>query len=1183
VYEVKGKQVVIVFARIFLTLSMLVVGLGSLTVSVSAQAPEVSISEIRIDQDGTDLDEYFELAGAADTALDGLTYIVLGDGTVASGVIEAVVDLAGLAIPASGYFVAAEDTFTLGTADLTTDLNFENSDNVTHMLVYGFTGANGADLDTDDDGILDVTPWTEIVDSVALIESPNPPTGTEWSYGDVTVGPDGSFVPGHAFVCAGTWQVGDFTIGDDTPGLPNACGSAESVTALVSSENPVDAGIEVTFTATVTSAGGGGDVPSGNMLFEDGTAVIGAAVLDGVGEASFSTSSLSGGDHTINAVYSGDGTYAGSTGTISQTVIAPLVAPDVKISEIRIDQPGSDNDEYFELTGAADTPLDGLTYIVIGDGSGGDGVIESVTDLTGQVVPASGYFVAAESTFTLGTPDMVTNLNFENSDNVTHMLVFQFAGSDGEDLDTNDDGVLDVTPWDEVIDSVAMIEEPNPPSGTEYSYSDTILGPDSGGYVPGHVVLCSSGWAIGVFELGVDDTPGAPSVCTGCGDPYLPIYDVQGNGSASTFNGDVVTVEGVVTGDFQLSSQLSGFFLQDPNGDGYPSTSDGVFVYARAGWSGIIDVNVGDKVRLSGTVDEYYDLTEITDVSNMLLCETGDVIVPTDVSLPVSSIPLWEQYESMLLTFPQTLTATENYNLGRYGEVLMSSGGRLYVPTNDQDGTTAENDLRELLIDDGSGIQNPAVVPYLEPRGTLRVGDTLEDLTGNLYYSFGTYVLEPTATVAFDPTNVRPVSPADVGGTIKAASFNVLNYFTDWGCPDCRGANDEEEFLRQKAKIVNAILGLDADVVALMEIENNGDTAVADLVDGLNAASEPDTYAYIPDPVEPFGTDAIKVALIYKPASVTPVGDAMADFDPIFDRPPLAQTFEFHGDMITVITNHFKSKGCTDATGDNLDYGQGCYNAKRILQAEQLLSFIADIQEESGDPDVLVLGDLNSYGLEDPIDTLKAGGLVNEIAANVPLESRYTYVYNGESGYLDQALSTPSLSDFITGVDLWHINADEPRVLDYNEEYNPAYVYSPDAYRSSDHDPVLVGVCEATPPTIDAEVTPQTLWSPNHKYVTVETTVDVTDNVDTGLSPVLVSVTSNEPDNGLGDGDMPDDIVILDDFTFQLRAERAGLGDGRVYTITYMATDSCGNTTYKSVTVTVPKSEGIGKSMKPII
>ena len=151
---------------------------------------------------------------------------MIGDGTGGSGVIEAVVDLSGQSVPASGYFVAAESTFTLGTADLTTSLNFENSDNVTHLLVTDFSGANGDDLDTDDDGVLDVTPWTAIVDLIALIEEENPASGTEYHYGPPTVGPDGAFVPGHAYDCPEGWQIGAFDPagGDDTPGASNSCG-----------------------------------------------------------------------------------------------------------------------------------------------------------------------------------------------------------------------------------------------------------------------------------------------------------------------------------------------------------------------------------------------------------------------------------------------------------------------------------------------------------------------------------------------------------------------------------------------------------------------------------------------------------------------------------------------------------------------------------------------------------------------------------------------------------------------------------------------------------------------------------------------------------------------------------------------------------------------------------------------
>ncbi len=200
---------------------------------------------------------------------------------------------------------------------------------------------------------------------------------------------------------------------------------------------------------------------------------------------------------------------------------ALAAAQTVTISEIRIDQPGTDNDEYVELAGTPGTSLDGLTYIVIGDGAGGSGVIESVTDLSGQVIPASGYFVVAESTFTLGTADLVATLNFENSDNVTHLLVQGFTGSNGQDLDTDDDGTLDTTPWTSAVDCIALIETVG--SG-DLVYCPTTVGPN-GSYVPAHVLRCSGGWEIGQYDPAAgDDTPGAPNACPG--DPTLLLSEI---------------------------------------------------------------------------------------------------------------------------------------------------------------------------------------------------------------------------------------------------------------------------------------------------------------------------------------------------------------------------------------------------------------------------------------------------------------------------------------------------------------------------------------------------------------------------------------------------------------------------------------------------------------------------------
>ena len=215
-------------------------------------------------------------------------------------------------------------------------------------------------------------------------------------------------------------------------------------------------------------------------------------------------------------------------GTVLWTALA--AAQTATLSELRIDQPGSDTDEYFELAAPAGTSLDGLTYLVIGDGSGGSGVIESVVDLSGHTVPASGFFVVAESTFSLGTADLTASLNFENSDNVTHLLVSGFTGSNGDDLDTNDDGTLDVTPWTAVEDCVALIETVG--SG-DLVYCSEQVGPN-GSYVPAHVFTCASGWEIGQYDPAAgDDTPGAANACPG--DPTLLLSEIAVTPTAGEF------------------------------------------------------------------------------------------------------------------------------------------------------------------------------------------------------------------------------------------------------------------------------------------------------------------------------------------------------------------------------------------------------------------------------------------------------------------------------------------------------------------------------------------------------------------------------------------------------------------------------------------------------------------------
>ncbi|MGQ0720697.1 MAG: hypothetical protein ACT4PE_03875 [Candidatus Eiseniibacteriota bacterium] len=204
----------------------LLLGVAAVLVFALGASAQVSINEIRTDDLGTDNDEYFELKGTAGASLAGYHYIVLGDGTGGSGVIEQVTSLAAFSLQADGLFAYHDDdsstTGQCGGYDAVNQaLNFENSDNVTHMLVFGFTGANGQDLDTNDDGTLDVTPWSQLVDSVALFVSAT----SELTYSPNVVGPDGAFAPGHIYFCAGSgWIIGQFTpeCVVDTPGAANS-------------------------------------------------------------------------------------------------------------------------------------------------------------------------------------------------------------------------------------------------------------------------------------------------------------------------------------------------------------------------------------------------------------------------------------------------------------------------------------------------------------------------------------------------------------------------------------------------------------------------------------------------------------------------------------------------------------------------------------------------------------------------------------------------------------------------------------------------------------------------------------------------------------------------------------------------------------------------------------------------
>ena len=577
---------------------------------------------------------------------------------------------------------------------------------------------------------------------------------------------------------------------------------------------------------------------------------------------------------------------------------------------------------------------------------------------------------------------------------------------------------------------------------------------------------------------GFTPPPPPPSGCAV--PPSHEISAVQGSGASTPVAGQTVRVEGIVTGDFQAPGQLGGFYIQDDTPDADPNTSEGLFAFAAATFA---DVQVGQRVRVTGRATEFNGLTELSPINVVDICGSGK-IAPFSYGLPRAPGVTFEPLENMLVTFTDELAATEHFQLGRFGEVTVSVNGRLLQPTDRvAPGVPAGvlqdlNNRRSLLIDDGSSVQNPAVIPFVTPGNALRLGDTASGVTGVLTFGFGEYRLEPTKEIVFTRTNERPEAPTPVGGDIRVASFNTLNYFTTLASvnPNARGTDTADEFGRQQAKEVAAIRGLNADVIGLMEVENNGSTAIGSLVSALNAASGAGSYAFISEPTlnapnefgGTFGTDAIKVAIIYKPSKVTPVGNAQSSDDPVFSRPPLIQTFQRAGgsESFTLVVNHFKSKNCPGATGADLDLGDGqsCFNALRVTQATTLTSVLASMSLSN----VLIVGDLNSYTEEDPIHALETAGFTGLSELYVADAERYSFVFDGLSGELDHALAAPDLVDNVTGATIWHINADEPLILDYNTEFNPPGLYAPDAYRTSDHDPILIGLTLNAAPSVDA-------------------------------------------------------------------------------------------------------------------
>lgn len=780
----------------------------------------------------------------------------------------------------------------------------------------------------------------------------------------------------------------------------------------------------------------------------------------------------------------------------------------VFINEIHYDNSGSDQGEAIEIAGPANTDLSGWSLIL--------------------------YNGSSSQRKPYGTIELEGNIN--NQCNGFGTLAFNRAGiqngaPDGIALVDNNGVLQQFLSYEGSFTALEGIATGQTSSNIGVSESSsTVIGES--------LQLSGDGSLYGNFSWNPASTAsfGEPNsnqsfngvACegsTGGGGGTNPtiskIHQIQGT-SDNVIPGEY-TVEAIVTGDYQHSTELKGFFVQEEDSDidTEASSSEGIFIFCNACST---DVNVGDKVQVTGSASDFFGMSQLSASSVTVISSENNLPSPTQINLPVvvstdtdldqanaEINAFYEALEGMLVSFNGDLTIDEYFQLSRYGQLVLSEGDRPYQFTDlnfpDENGLISHQinlATRRIILDDNNNQQNSALFnnhaihhpqPGFSTTNFFRGGDSISNLTGVLHWSWagsgGTDAwrirpIKEAYDYVINKNNLRTTEPESVEGNLTIASFNVLNYFTTIDenlnvCGpseiECRGADSTAELDRQTEKLVAALCKINADIVGLIEIENNSSESLNSLTSALNQSCG--QYDFVNTGT--IGTDAIKQGLIYKPSSVSlsasfAVLDSNAFTDPnnlgdAKNRPALAQSFTdlSSGEQFTVVVNHFKSKGSSCGEGDDdLTRGQGNCNLTRTLAAHEQINWLSSNPTGSASEKILILGDLNAYAKEDPIIAFKLAGYADLLKNSA--DTAYSYLFDGQLGTLDYALANIELIPFVSGVTSWHINADEVNVLDYNDTVEDAseasFEAKPEAlplfqaneYRASDHDPVIVGL-----------------------------------------------------------------------------------------------------------------------------
>lgn len=534
----------------------------------------------------------------------------------------------------------------------------------------------------------------------------------------------------------------------------------------------------------------------------------------------------------------------------------------------------------------------------------------------------------------------------------------------------------------------------------------------------------------------------------------LTICELNQREVSSFDEAQTIQVQGLVTGVFNGKNQLDRVFIQSKNCEN-KNVSIGLCIIDK---KKSLNVSVGNQIMVEGNIQNSNGQIQLINPKLLDKKEIEMLILP--IQLDENALKHPEKFQNMYVQFKGEWTVADNYNASRYGQVLVSSSEnekqvselKHWLKASQEEKVEINNiPIEGFVIDDGSLESNPFPLPYFNVKdSTLKRGSKVIDPVGIWYRHKGTFMLEPTMDITWQFKDRGQFLPEKK--CIRIVSYNLLNWFStiDDGKNRARGADNEEEQKRQLKKLVAAITTMDAELYGFVELENNR-VAASKLLEAINKHEGKERYALIE--YDRIGRDKIKAGMMYDKLILEPVDSPVIYENSIYSRPPLAQRFKLKmGEQeIWFIMNHFKSKRCGKAEGADANQrdGQACWNAKRTEQSKLLYAF-QDSLRIAYPANVILAGDFNAYSLEDPIQFLEKNGFERAI------KDDYTYVYKGRAGMLDHFLIESELSEQIHQAFVWHINSDEPRFIDYNMEFNGDKYYSPNEYRSSDHDPIIL-------------------------------------------------------------------------------------------------------------------------------